>query len=104
MWEKNSNYSISKHLNSILSTLPHNYTIILYLLVNKKFSKVVANSGHILSNFPEEACCLATGNPIERTLRSEETASFHVLSEGQAYFRLRGILSVCQNKILHWFQ
>lgn len=66
----------------------------LYLLVNKKFSKVLANSGHMLSNFPEDACCRATGSPMERTLRREETASFHVLSEGQAYFKLSGILNV----------
>lgn len=85
----------------------------LYLLVNKKFSKVLASSGHMLSNFPEDACCLATGNPMERTLRRDETASFHVLSEGQAYFKLSGILSVCKknrnlclhklNKTMAWF-
>jgi len=67
--------------------------------VNKKSSNVFASSGHILSNFPEDACCLATGSPIERTLRREETASFHVLSEGQEYFRLRGILSVCKMEV-----
>lgn len=70
----------------------------IYLLVNKKSSNVLANSGHMLSNFPEDACCLATGSPIESTLRREETASFHVLSEGQEYFRLSGILSVCKMK------
>lgn len=68
------------------------------LLVKRKSSKVLASSGHILSNFPEEACCLATGSPIERTLRREDTASFHVLSEGQEYFKLRGTLRVCENK------
>lgn len=67
--------------------------------MNKKSSKAFASSGHILSNFPEDACCLATGSPIERTLRREETASFHVLSEGQEYFRLRGILSVCKMRV-----
>lgn len=66
--------------------------------MNKKSSKVFASSGHILSNFPEDACCLATGSPIERTLRREETASFHVLSEGQEYFKLRGIPNVCKNE------
>lgn len=70
-----------------------------YLFVNKKSSKVFASSGHILSNFPEDACCLATGSPMERTLRREDTASFHVLSEGHEYFRLRGILSVCKMKV-----
>lgn len=58
----------------------------------------MASSGHILSNFPEDACCRATGSPIERTLRREDTANFHVLSEGQEYFKLRGTLSVCENK------
>lgn len=64
------------------------------LLVKRKSSSVLANSGHMLSNFPEEACCRATGSPMERTLRREATASFHVLSEGQAYFKLRGTLRV----------
>lgn len=68
------------------------------LLVKRKSSKVLASSGHILSNFPEEACCRATGSPIERTLRREDTASFQVLSEGQEYFKLRGTLRVWENK------
>lgn len=54
----------------------------------------MASSGHMVSNFPEEECCRATGSPIESTLSREETASFQVLSEGQAYFKHKGIRSV----------
>lgn len=78
--------------------IPVNKTFIsTYLFVNKKSSKVFASSGHMLSNFPEEACWRATGNPTESTLSKEDTASFHVLSEGQAYFRLNGTLRVWEN-------
>lgn len=48
----------------------------------------------MVSNLPEEACWRATGRPMESTLSSEETASFQVLSAGQAYFRPSGIRSV----------
>lgn len=66
----------------------------LHLLVKRKSSKAFASSGHIVSNFPEEACCRATGSPMDSTLSSEETASFQVLSDGQAYFNPRGIFKV----------
>lgn len=67
---------------------------ITYLLVKRKSSKALANSGHIESNFPDEACWRATGNPIDSTFSREETASFQVLSDGQAYFKPKGILRV----------
>lgn len=66
----------------------------LYLLVKRKSSKALASSGHIVSNFPEEACCRATGNPMDSTLSRDETASFQVLSDGQAYFKPSGIFKV----------
>lgn len=66
----------------------------LYLLVKRKSSKALASSGHIVSNLPEEVCCRATGNPMDSTLSRDETASFHVLSDGQAYFKPRGIFKV----------
>lgn len=66
----------------------------LYLLVKRKSSKASASSGHIVSNFPEEACCRATGNPMDSTLSRDETASFQVLSDGQAYFKPSGIFKV----------
>lgn len=65
-----------------------------YLLVKRKSSKALASSGHIVSNFPEEACWRATGSPIDSTFSREATASFQVLSEGQAYFKPNGILRV----------
>ncbi len=70
----------------------------LYLLVKRKSSKALASSGHIVSNFPDEACWRATGSPIESTLSRDETASFQVLSDGQAYFKPKGILKVLQVK------
>lgn len=66
----------------------------LYLLVKRKSSKALASCGHIVSNFPEEACCRATGNPMDSTLTREETASFQVVSDGQAYFKPSGIFKV----------
>lgn len=66
----------------------------LYLLVKRKSSKALASSGHIVSNFPEEACCRATGNPMDSTLSRDDTASFQVLSDGQAYFKPSGIFKV----------
>jgi len=60
--------------------------------VKRKSSKALANSGHIVSNFPDEACWRATGSPIDSTLSRDDTASFQVLSEGQAYFKPKGIL------------
>lgn len=58
----------------------------------------MANSGHIVSNFPDEACWRATGSPMDSTLSSDETASFQVVSDGQAYFKPRGILTVWRVK------
>lgn len=52
----------------------------------------------MVSNFPDEACCRATGNPMDNTLSKDETASFQVLSDGQAYFKPKGILNVLQGK------
>ena len=46
------------------------------------------------SNFPEEECWRATGSPMDSTLSRDETASCQVLSDGQEYFRPRGILRV----------
>ena len=69
----------------------HFYT---YLLVKRKSSKALASSGHMVSNFPEGACWRATGRPTNSTLSREDTASFHVLSDGHAYFRPRGIRKV----------
>lgn len=66
----------------------------LYLLVKRKSSKALASSGHIVSNFPDEACWRATGSPIDSTLSRDETASFQVLSDGQAYFKPKGIRKV----------
>ena len=63
-------------------------------MVKRKSSKALASSGHMVSNFPEAACWRATSSPTDSTLSREETASLHVLSEGQAYFRDRGILRV----------
>lgn len=63
-------------------------------MVKRKSSKALASSGHIVSNFPEEACCRATGSPMDSTLSREETASFQVLSDGQAYFNPRGIFKL----------
>lgn len=70
----------------------------LYLLVKRKSSKAFASSGHMVSNFPDEACWRATGNPMDNTLSRDETASFQVLSDGQAYFKPKGILNVLQGK------
>lgn len=67
-------------------------------MVKRKSSKALANSGHIVSNFPDEACCRATGSPMDSTLSRDDTASFQVLSDGQAYFRLKGILKVLKAK------
>lgn len=66
--------------------------------MKRKSSKALASSGHIVSNFPDEACWRATGSPIDSTLSRDETASFQVLSDGQAYFKPRGILKVLQVK------
>lgn len=65
-----------------------------YLLVKRKSSKALASSGHMVSNIPEEACWRATGSPMDNTLSRDDTASFHVLSDGHAYFRPRGIRRV----------
>lgn len=65
------------------------------LLVNRKSSKAQASSGHMVSNFPREACWRATGRPVDSTFNKEETASLQVLSDGQAYFMPRGNLRVC---------
>lgn len=67
-------------------------------MVKRKSSKALASSGHIVSNFPDEACWRATGSPIDSTLSRDETASFQVLSDGQAYFKPRGILKVLRVK------
>lgn len=67
---------------------------LLYLLVKRKSSKALASSGHMVSNLPEGACCRATGSPMDRTFSREDTASFQVLSDGQAYFKPKGILRV----------
>lgn len=67
---------------------------ILHLLVKRKSSKALASSGHMVSNFPDEACWRATGSPMDNTLSRDETASFQVLSDGQAYFKPKGILKV----------
>lgn len=67
-------------------------------MVKRKSSKALANSGHIVSNFPDEACCRATGSPMDSTLSRDDTASFQVLSDGQAYFRLKGVLKVLKAK------
>lgn len=65
-----------------------------HLLVKRKSSKALASSGHMVSNFPDEACWRATGSPMDSTLSRDDTASFHVLSDGQAYFKPKGILKV----------
>lgn len=67
-------------------------------MVKRKSSKALASSGHIVSNFPDEACWRATGSPIDNTFSSDETASFQVLSDGQAYFNPKGILKVLRVK------
>lgn len=69
-----------------------------YLLVKRKSSKALACSGHMVPNFPDEACWRATGRPMDSTLSREETASFQVLSDGQAYFRPKGIRRVLRAK------
>lgn len=66
----------------------------LYLFVKRKSSKALASSGHMVSNLPEEVCCRATGNPMDSTLSRDKTASFQVLSDGQAYFNPSGIFKV----------
>lgn len=66
-----------------------------YLLVKRKSWKALASSGHMVLNLPEEACCRATGSPMDSTFSREDTASFHVLSEGHEYFRPSGTRSVC---------
>lgn len=74
-----------------------------HLLVKRKSSKALASSGHMVSNFPDEACWRATGSPMDNTLSRDDTASFHVLSDGQAYFRPKGILKVWRmNKGRDW--
>lgn len=82
--------------NELRFSKPHRSTIRthLHLLVKRKSSKALASSGHIVSNFPEEACCRATGSPMDNTLSRDETASFQVLSDGQAYFNPNGIFKV----------
>lgn len=48
----------------------------------------------MVSNFPDEACWRATGSPTDSALSRDETASFQVLSDGQAYFKPSGVLKV----------
>lgn len=85
---------ITCNKNLLKSKTPRQDFRIPYLLVKRKSSKALANSDHIVSNFPDEACCRATGNPMDRTFSKDETASFQVLSDGQAYFRPKGVLKV----------
>lgn len=59
-------------------------------MVKRKSWKALASSGHMVLNLPEEACCRATGSPMDSTFNRDDTASFQVLSEGHEYFRPSG--------------